>query len=84
MRNIYRFGELRDCTYKFRDFKYCMSMKGDEPETKKELWIKRRAEWWAERRVNASSEDVWDVRQTPLENFPPLQAEDIDSGNSAT
>lgn len=62
LRNIYRHGELHNCSWKFQDFKYCMSLKSEDPEGKRELWVKRRAEWWARRRVGVSSEDVWDVR----------------------
>jgi hypothetical protein len=42
---------------------YCLSMKAEEMEDRKELWIKRRAEFWAKRRVGPSSEDVWDRRE---------------------
>lgn len=62
LRNIYRYGELHNCSWKFQDFKYCMSLKSEDPDGKRELWVKRRAEWWARRRVGVSSEDVWDVR----------------------
>nr|ODN90608.1 hypothetical protein L203_01719 [Cryptococcus depauperatus CBS 7841] len=67
LRNFYRHGEFRDCSWKFQDFKYCMSLKSEDPEGKRELWVKRRAEWWAKRRVGASSEDIWDrkVEQLP-------------------
>lgn len=63
LRNVYRFGELRDCTAKFDDFKYCMSLKGEDIEDRRKLWIRRRSEWWAARNVGVSSEDVWDVRE---------------------
>lgn len=63
MRNVYRYGELRDCTYKFDDFKYCMSLKGEDLEERRKLWVRRRSEMWASRRVGGSSEDVWDVRE---------------------
>ncbi|KAI5479163.1 hypothetical protein MNV49_004023 [Pseudohyphozyma bogoriensis] len=61
-KSIYRFGTPRDCSPKFEDFKFCMSIKSVPPEQKDELWIKRRAEWWARRRLGKSSEDVWDAR----------------------
>ncbi|WWD21172.1 hypothetical protein CI109_105656 [Kwoniella shandongensis] len=51
LRNMYRHGEFRDCTWKFQDFKYCLSMKSESPEARRELWVKRRADWWARRRV---------------------------------
>ena len=33
------------------------------PEEQREAWIRRRAEWWAHRRLEKSSEDVWDLRE---------------------
>lgn len=63
LRNLYRHGTYRDCMWKWADFKYCLSMKSEEMEDRKELWIKRRAEYWAKRRVGGSSEDVWSVRE---------------------
>ena len=36
-----------------------MSMKNLSEEKKLDLWILRRAEWWAERRMGRNSEDVW-------------------------
>ncbi|OWZ75658.1 hypothetical protein C365_06228 [Cryptococcus neoformans Bt85] len=83
LRNIYRHGELHNCSWKFQDFKYCMSLKSEDPEGKRELWVKRRAEWWARRRVGVSSEDVWAVRTEKLENFPPL-GEEVTSETSTT
>lgn len=62
IRNIYRYGSLKDCSWRWEDFKYCMSLKGEDEDAKKRLWTRRRAEWWAARRAGGSSEDVWDVR----------------------
>lgn len=45
------------------DFKFCMSLKSMEPNAKRDAWIRRRAEWWANRRLGKSSENVWDVRK---------------------
>ena len=28
------------------------------------MWIARRAEWWAHRRLTKSSEDIWDIRES--------------------
>lgn len=39
-----------------------MTLKAMNPENKREAWIRRRAEWWATRRLSKSSEDVWDMR----------------------
>ncbi|OJT04769.1 hypothetical protein TRAPUB_4563 [Trametes pubescens] len=70
-RSLYRYGEMATCTPKLEEFKFCMSLKGVHPEEKRDIWIRRRAEWWARRRASKSSEDVWDVRTEPLQNFPP-------------
>lgn len=37
-------------------------MKNLPDEKKEELWILRRAEWWAERRLGRSSEDIWKAK----------------------
>lgn len=61
-RSLYRYGEMATCSPKLEEFKFCMSLKGVHPEEKRDIWIRRRAEWWARRRAAKSSEDVWDVR----------------------
>ncbi|OCF35727.1 hypothetical protein I316_02782 [Kwoniella heveanensis BCC8398] len=63
LRSMYRHGEFRDCTWKWQDFKYCLSLKSEDEESRRQLWIKRRADWWARRRVGGSSEDVWEMRR---------------------
>lgn len=61
-RAVYRFGQPAGCPAKFEDFKFCMSLKGVSDARKEEVWIKRRAESWAERRMGKNSEDVWTAR----------------------
>ena len=61
-RSLYRYGEMATCSPKLEEFKFCMSLKGMHPEEKRDVWIRRRAEWWARRRAQKSSEDVWDAR----------------------
>ena len=63
LRNLYRHGEKKDCTWKWNDFKYCLSLKTEDETARRDLWVKRRAEWWTKRRVGQSSEDIWDVRK---------------------
>ncbi|TFK73994.1 hypothetical protein BDN72DRAFT_789983 [Pluteus cervinus] len=70
VKSLYRYGERPNCSPKFEEFKYCMSIKGMHPEERRMAWIQRRAEWWATRRLTCSSEDVWDIRTEPLVNFP--------------
>ena len=45
------------------DFKFCLTLKALHPEEQREAWIRRKAEWWANRRITKSSEDVWDIRE---------------------
>jgi hypothetical protein len=33
------------------------------PEERRDAWIRRRAEWWATRRMAKCSEDIWDIRE---------------------
>jgi hypothetical protein len=62
LKSLYRYGEMSKCGTKMEDFKFCMSHKALHPEEKRDLWIRRRAEWWAKRRITESSEDVWEIR----------------------
>ena len=60
--SLYRYGHMSVCGPKLEEFKFCMSLKGLHPEERRDAWIRRRAEWWARRRLEKSSEDVWDIR----------------------
>lgn len=62
VKSLYRYGRMSACTRKLEDIKFCMSLKSIHPEQKREAWIRHRAEWWASRRLEKSSEDVWDMR----------------------
>ena len=62
VKSLYRYGQMAECTHKLEDFKHCMSSKSMHPQEKYDAWIRRRAEWWARRRMSKSSEDVWEVR----------------------
>ncbi|KAI5121975.1 hypothetical protein M0805_002045 [Coniferiporia weirii] len=62
LKSFYRYGAQSVCGRKLEDFKFCMSLKSLEPSEKRDAWIRRRAEWWAARRLAKSSEDVWDMR----------------------
>ncbi|KIM46933.1 hypothetical protein M413DRAFT_16496 [Hebeloma cylindrosporum] len=63
VKSIYRFGHRTNCDRKFEEFKFCLSLKIMHPEEQRDAWIRRRAEWWAHRRLGKSSEDVWDIRE---------------------
>ncbi|ORX39299.1 hypothetical protein BD324DRAFT_619194 [Kockovaella imperatae] len=77
VRGYYRYGYVRSCSHKWDDYKYCLSIKSEDAEERRRLWIKRVAEGWTKRRLEGSSEDVWEARRTPPENFPPPWPEDL-------
>jgi hypothetical protein len=62
VKSLYRHARSADCAYKLEDFKVCLSNKNLSPEDRRDAWIRRRAEWWAHRRLGKSSEDVWEMR----------------------
>ncbi|KAI5853083.1 hypothetical protein DFP73DRAFT_535068 [Morchella snyderi] len=66
--NVYRYGELRDCSQKSQDWRFCMRAKMYGPVTRKAMIMARNKERAAKYKTGASSEDVWKVRKTPLEN----------------
>ncbi|KAF8637992.1 hypothetical protein AX16_010624 [Volvariella volvacea WC 439] len=70
IKSLYRYGERPDCSPKMEEFKFCLSIKSQHPEERRDAWIRRRAEWWAHRRMGKNSEDVWDLREEPLVGFP--------------
>ncbi|PWN93967.1 hypothetical protein FA10DRAFT_215992, partial [Acaromyces ingoldii] len=62
---VYRYGSLQDCKDKLDDFKFCLTMKGQNPEERRATWIRRRAEKSAGIRLTDSSENVWRLRKDP-------------------
>ncbi|KZV88700.1 hypothetical protein EXIGLDRAFT_170984 [Exidia glandulosa HHB12029] len=70
LRSVYRFGERAQCTRLLEDWKWCMSVNRLSAEQKREEWIRRRAQWWARRRLGRSSEDVWEYRTELLQEYP--------------
>jgi len=69
-RSWYREGQVAACQPKLDEVKFCFSLRSLSPEEKREAWINRRAEWWARRRLTKSSEDVWEIRNERLQNWP--------------
>jgi len=63
LKSLYRHGEMSKCGQKMEDFKFCMANKSLHPEDRRDAWIRRRAEWWAKRRLEKSSEDIWEMRK---------------------
>ncbi|KZS89034.1 hypothetical protein SISNIDRAFT_459269 [Sistotremastrum niveocremeum HHB9708] len=82
MRSLYRYGQVSVCKPKFDEVKFCFSLRSYSPEARRDAWIQRRAEWWARRRLDKSSEDVWDIRTEPLRNWP-RRFEERDAGSDS-
>ncbi|KAF9070639.1 hypothetical protein BDP27DRAFT_1263572 [Rhodocollybia butyracea] len=83
VKSFYRFGERTHCGQKLEDFKFCLGLTRMEPDERRDIWIRRRAEWWANRRLAKSSEDVWQMRDAPLKDFPKVMTdEDIRESTS--
>ncbi|KAJ6625554.1 hypothetical protein B0H10DRAFT_2001868 [Mycena sp. CBHHK59/15] len=71
VRSMYRYGYAReDCSEKWQEYKFCLSLKWMEVDERRDAWIRRKAIWWAKRRLGKSSEDVWQVREQPLQSYP--------------
>ncbi|KAL0574302.1 hypothetical protein V5O48_007660 [Marasmius crinis-equi] len=71
LKSYYRYGTSPThspfpCAEKLEDWKFCLNLKWVEtPEERRDKRLRRRAEWWARRRVEGKcSEDVWGVRKT--------------------
>lgn len=67
MTNIYRYGGMRSCSDLWAQWRFCMRTKAMGAEEKKE-----RIREWEQRKVvkyklGRSSEDVWHVRDVPVE-----------------
>lgn len=67
-RNWYRYGELKDCSERWRDFKWCMKTRMGDEETVQGMLKLRREELVEEVRAGPNSEDVWEYREEPVRN----------------
>ncbi|KAK9475228.1 uncharacterized protein V1510DRAFT_405783 [Dipodascopsis tothii] len=66
VRNVYRYGSMRDCNDRWQAFKFCMFTAIDTEEVQKQKIQQFYRERLAEKLMNGSSEDVWKARVTPL------------------
>jgi hypothetical protein len=61
-KSLYRYGHMAHCADKFQDWRFCLNQRMLDPDQRREVWLQRRALWWAKRRLDKSSEDVWEIR----------------------
>ncbi|CAM0136659.1 unnamed protein product [Umbelopsis sp. WA50703] len=69
--NYYRYGEKKDCSVKWDDFKLCLSTKTKSPLTAKKMLDDRRKEKEKSKRIQRSSEDVWTLKEIPQADTTP-------------
>lgn len=65
--NVYRYGGTRDCKPNWNEFWFCMKLKSQDEDSRRR---KIRA-WYIEKeakvKMGPNSEDIWDLRESPLE-----------------
>lgn len=67
LRSAYRYGTVADCAPRREDFKFCLTLRGLDPEVRRAKWLERRADAKAHQRKGfRTSEAVWDLRRDPL------------------
>ncbi|PWN42948.1 hypothetical protein IE81DRAFT_277618, partial [Ceraceosorus guamensis] len=66
LNSVYRYGGPKDCSTKFNDWKFCLTLKDLSAEQRRERWLRHRAEQVAKMRLEGSSEDFWEMRRDPL------------------
>ncbi|KAB8627220.1 hypothetical protein FH972_026053 [Carpinus fangiana] len=78
--NIYRYGGMRSCSDLWAQWRFCMrtkAMGGEERKDRIKEWEQRKV---IKYKVGKSSEDVWAVREQPIDH--PF-AKDLDRGDEA-
>ncbi|KAK9432704.1 hypothetical protein V1505DRAFT_322651 [Lipomyces doorenjongii] len=62
VRNVYRYGSIRDCNDRWSMFKFCMGTRLDSEEDKRKKIYEFYGQKTAEDLKSGSSEDVWKAR----------------------
>ncbi|CAO1635324.1 unnamed protein product [Jaminaea pallidilutea] len=67
-RNVYRYGTFNDCAPKLDDFKFCLTLRGQDATQRREAFVERKAHQMATRRMPGgdTSEEVWSMRTNPI------------------
>jgi len=65
-RAVYRYGELKSCSEKAADWRFCMRTRSYGPVARRAMIMARFREKAVRYKVGRSSEDVWEVRSGPL------------------
>ncbi|KAL1925996.1 hypothetical protein VTP01DRAFT_7089 [Rhizomucor pusillus] len=70
--NYYRYGEKKDCSEKWEDFKLCLWTKPKSNEEADRMLRRRQREKEAKKKQKRSSEEVWEARDIPSEKNQQL------------
>lgn len=92
--NVYRYGELRNCSERWSDFWFCMRTMSYPTEQREKLTADYHREKLDKYKGVPTSEDVWEMRTTPVRgafegDFKTLEremkvAEEQEANNQAT
>ncbi|KAI9716894.1 MAG: hypothetical protein M1812_005043 [Candelaria pacifica] len=66
--NLYRYGEVRNCSENWSQFWFCMRTKSQPMEKKGAMIQEHYRQRAVKYKVGPSSEDIWEVRSEPVEN----------------
>lgn len=66
VRNVYRYGAMRDCKDKWKMFKFCVLVKMESTDVQKRRTQRFYKERLAEKLIGGSSEDIWKMREKPI------------------
>ncbi|KAI9765623.1 MAG: hypothetical protein M1835_007354 [Candelina submexicana] len=77
--NLYRYGEVRNCSEKWSQFWFCMRTKSQPAEKKRAMIQEHYRQRAVKYKVGPSSEDIWEVRNEPVENAFALDPDTLPS-----
>lgn len=86
--NVYRYGGMRDCSEKWGQFWFCMRTKSQPEERKRSMVLDHYRQRAVKYKVGPSSEDVWEVREEPVEgafagDLEALEREEVERGGGS-
>ncbi|KAI9205634.1 uncharacterized protein BJ171DRAFT_501024 [Polychytrium aggregatum] len=84
VKHYYRYGNFRDCTADREEFNFCLKMKMKSRPVAEKLIRERRDLKYQQKITERSSLDIWELRSSPPENFPPAPSTSSTSSTSST
>ncbi|KAG9288730.1 hypothetical protein G9A89_004349 [Geosiphon pyriformis] len=72
VKSYYRYGEQNPCTQQWEDLKFCFKVKTRPDKVRKQLVQEREREKAECKYRGKNSLDIWELREQPPPNFPPV------------